>query len=110
MWIIKRSVASNIIILILIIIKMVVKNDPNFPRNPRQVFSAEKMVAASGHYHRHCFRCFTCNQPLDSTRWFKIFDIIVIVIDIIFTTNNNAIFMCDQAFEHAWLKKFLGRE
>ena len=38
-----------------------------------KVFSAEKMVAASGHYHRHCFRCFTCNQPLDSTRctsWF----------------------------------------
>ena len=29
------------------------------------------MVAASGHYHRHCFRCFTCNQPLDSTRWLR---------------------------------------
>ena len=39
------------------------------PRCSGKVFSAEKMVAASGHYHRHCFRCFTCNQPLDSTRW-----------------------------------------
>ena len=38
------------------------------PRCSGKVFSAEKMVAASGHYHRHCFRCFTCNQPLDSTR------------------------------------------
>merc|ERR1719219_2994160 len=37
------------------------------PRCSGKVFSAEKMVAASGHYHRHCFRCFTCNQPLDST-------------------------------------------
>ena len=105
----KRSVASNIIILIAIIIKIVVvKSDPNFPRNPWQVFSAEKMVAASGHYHRHCFRCFTCNQPLDSTRWFKIFDIIVIVIDIISTTTIITIFMCHQVLEHTWFKKFLG--
>ena len=25
------------------------------------------MVAASGWYHRHCFRCSFCAQPLDST-------------------------------------------
>ena len=32
-----------------------------------KVFAAEKMVAASGFYHRHCFRCVFCSQPLDST-------------------------------------------
>jgi hypothetical protein len=32
-----------------------------------KVFAAEKMVAASGFYHRHCFRCCFCAQPLDST-------------------------------------------
>ena len=31
------------------------------------MFEAEKMVAASGWYHRHCFRCSLCNQPVDST-------------------------------------------
>ncbi|QQP39101.1 CLUMA_CG020903_ isoform A, partial [Caligus rogercresseyi] len=30
-------------------------------------FAAEKMIAASGWYHRHCFRCFICSLPLDST-------------------------------------------
>ena len=34
-----------------------------------KVFAAEKMVAASGFYHRHCFRCVFCSQPLDSTRY-----------------------------------------
>ena len=32
-----------------------------------KVFEAEKMVAQSGWYHRHCFRCFLCSQPVDST-------------------------------------------
>ncbi|CAB4062558.1 unnamed protein product [Lepeophtheirus salmonis] len=32
-----------------------------------KVFAAEKMIAASGWYHRHCFRCFVCCVPLDST-------------------------------------------
>lgn len=32
-----------------------------------KVFEAEKMVAASGWYHRHCFRCSFCAQPVDST-------------------------------------------
>ena len=32
-----------------------------------KVFDAEKMVAQSGWYHRHCFRCFLCSQPVDST-------------------------------------------
>ena len=31
------------------------------------MFEAEKMVAQSGWYHRHCFRCFLCSQPVDST-------------------------------------------
>ena len=31
------------------------------------MFDAEKMVAQSGWYHRHCFRCFLCSQPVDST-------------------------------------------
>ena len=51
-----------------------------------------------------------CNQPLDSTRWFKIFDIIVIDIDIISTTTIITIFMCHQVLEHTWFKKFLGGE
>ena len=37
------------------------------PRCSGKVFAAEKMVAASGWYHRHCFRCSLCSQPLDST-------------------------------------------
>ena len=37
------------------------------PRCTGKVFAAEKMVAASGYYHRHCFRCVLCSQPLDST-------------------------------------------
>jgi len=37
------------------------------PRCGGKVFPAEKMVAASGWYHRHCFRCALCSQPLDST-------------------------------------------
>jgi len=37
------------------------------PRCTGKVFAAEKMVAASGYYHRHCFRCVFCSQPLDST-------------------------------------------
>ena len=37
------------------------------PRCQGKVFAAEKMVAASGYYHRHCFRCVLCSQPLDST-------------------------------------------
>jgi hypothetical protein len=37
------------------------------PRCSGKVFAAEKMIAASGWYHRHCFRCSTCSQPLDST-------------------------------------------
>jgi len=37
------------------------------PRCSGKVFAAEKMVAASGYYHRHCFRCSFCAQPLDST-------------------------------------------
>ena len=37
------------------------------PRCFGKVFAAEKMVAASGYYHRHCFRCVLCSQPLDST-------------------------------------------
>lgn len=37
------------------------------PRCDGKVFAAEKMVAASGWYHRHCFRCQFCAQPLDST-------------------------------------------
>jgi len=37
------------------------------PRCHGKVFEAEKMVAASGWYHRHCFRCSLCNQPVDST-------------------------------------------
>jgi len=38
------------------------------PRCSGRVFAAEKMVAASGWYHKHCFRCSNhmCNQPLDS--------------------------------------------
>jgi len=37
------------------------------PKCSGKVFAAEKMVAASGYYHRHCFRCVICSQPLDST-------------------------------------------
>jgi len=37
------------------------------PRCSGKVFAAEKMVAASGYYHRTCFRCCFCAQPLDST-------------------------------------------
>lgn len=37
------------------------------PRCSGKVFAAEKMIAASGWYHRHCFRCSLCSQPLDST-------------------------------------------
>ena len=37
------------------------------PRCSGKVFEAEKMVAASGWYHRHCFRCSFCAQPVDST-------------------------------------------
>jgi len=37
------------------------------PRCSGRVFAAEKMVASSGWYHRHCFRCTLCSQPVDST-------------------------------------------
>lgn len=37
------------------------------PRCSGKVFAAEKMVASSGWYHRHCFRCALCSQPVDST-------------------------------------------
>ncbi|TRY73464.1 hypothetical protein TCAL_02229 [Tigriopus californicus] len=36
------------------------------PRCCGKVFEAEKMVTDSGWYHRHCFRCNICTEPLDS--------------------------------------------
>ena len=36
------------------------------PRCSGKVFEAEKMVSDSGWYHRHCFRCNLCTEPLDS--------------------------------------------